>query len=136
MSLSLYRGYGIGITAGYENGKKFVVVDAGVGLGLGFSLNPFGGFPRGENADSSCPVDVDSVEAFIGAQGTVGATLGPFGVGGTGYTGWHLYQREGRLQRPRFVEGSEPNFRARTFSEWLRAGLQLTGGFRGGFAFE
>lgn len=128
-SASFYRGVGCSVSFGYDHGKLFVLGDAGVGLGIGASFNPYGGFPRGDYTPTDGP------EAFLGFQGTLGATLGPFGIGGTGYTGMNAYFDANGKPRSSFAEGSSPFIRAKSFSEMGRAGAQISGGFRGGIAF-
>jgi RHS repeat-associated protein len=130
LSLSFYRGFGGAIQFGYASGKMFVLADAGVGLGAGLSFNPTGDFPRPPGSDPCI-----GPEGFIGFQGTAGLTAGPFGVGGTGYTGGHLSKDgQGRTQY-NFVEGSNPFGRLKQGGGSWGLGLQLSGGVRVGLAF-
>jgi RHS repeat-associated protein len=131
VTLAFYYGRGGAVTFGWEGGKPFVTADVGFGVGGGLSVNPTGGFPR---PGDSCGVP-ESEEAFLGFQGTLGANLGPLGVGGTGYTGWNISRDSEERPKPRFVEGLEPFGRWRQSDGSWGLRLQLSGGARVGLAW-
>ncbi|MCP4764751.1 MAG: hypothetical protein GY875_00610 [Gammaproteobacteria bacterium] len=124
---SFFRGAGGSITVGRANGKNFVTVDVGVGLGVGGSINPAGDFPRPE--DNEAP---NGPEAIVGGFGKLGLQLGPFGFGGDSFSGLHVSKDcEGNPQLEGF-DKTTPFGRGKP-----GLGLRLIGsaGFRLGVAF-
>ena len=119
--LGLYYGKGASVTFGYKNGKKFVIADAGFGVGCGFSLNPTGDFPRPENTPMAC-----GPEAWVGFGGSAGGGLGigsvGGSVGGSGFTGTHF--GDGQISDH---EGSGP------YTTLSKGGGGFRLGFNGGF---
>lgn len=120
--VGFYRGYGGAVTFGRNNGKSFVIADAGFGLGAGVSFDPYGDFPRPEGAPIAC-----EPEAWIGFTGSAGGNLGPLNLGGTGYTGMYVGDNG-----PVFHEGSGPYA---TGGRGVGLGAGFNGGVRVGLAW-
>ncbi len=116
-------GRGGALTFGTANGRRFFIVDAGIGKGVGFSYDPDGDFPRPEGVSVGC-----EPEAWIGFQASAGANAGPINVGAAGYTG--MYAGDGK---PIFDEGVGPYT---TGSRSWSFGATASAGTRVGFSWQ
>jgi hypothetical protein len=114
-----YKGYGGSITIGFDNGQFFFRVGGGVGLGAGIKYYPDAGFPVPSDGSSCGP------RGFMGASGSVSASLGPASVELRGQVGWVISMGPDGKPRVEYIEEGGLNASLVGKAGW---GLSLGGG--------
>ncbi len=118
----------------YDGGRK--------GLGSVFEVTPNGqmtqlhAFSGPDGMNPSGPIQGANgvIYGATSQGGNAGLNFGPFGLGGTGYTGANISQDEDGNLRWNPVEASSPSGRLRQSSGSWGLGLQISGGARVGVA--
>ena len=128
VSVGAYAGLGGTLTFGSNNGKNFVSLDVGVGLGGRASFNPLGDYKRPEDSETNC-----KVEGFFGFSGKAGLKFGRWGVGESGYAGKYVsLDSDGKLSSE-YIEGTSPFGNVRSSGYGIGAIIQ--GGLSVGVAW-
>jgi len=127
IKVSGYDGVGGSISFGYDQGQAFVRGGAGVGVGGGIKFYPTGSFPGTANGGE---------RGFIGASGSVSASLGPMSAEYKGQAG-DVITKDCDTGKPKlqYIEESGFQWSLRGKAGW---GLSLGGGINiidGGLAW-
>ncbi|MGH7164134.1 MAG: RHS repeat domain-containing protein [Nitrospiraceae bacterium] len=96
---SFYLGQGGSVAVGYADGRWFLRIGYGFGVGGGVKFYPLAKFPSTAESQADC-----GPAAFIGAGGGVGATLGPVGAELDGEVGGLITMRPNGKPRLSYIE--------------------------------
>lgn len=120
VTVSFYRGRGGSITVGYEGGRWFGRVGTGFGIGGGIKYTPTGKLPLSPTVGRG-----SGERAFIGASGSVGASLGPASAELKGQAGLVVTKCEEGKANLEYIEEIVGNASLRGNAGW---GISLGGG--------
>jgi RHS repeat-associated protein len=102
LSVGVYYGYGGTVTFGRDNGKSFVMVEGGVGIGGKLKFKPFGRFPDVPNKDAC------DKGGFLGFSGGAGGYLGPASLAWEGKAGLGISNLPGEPPKTNYIEKGSP----------------------------